>query len=240
MTTTTKRTRTPAFSVALVGADGAGKTTIARRLERDHPLPIRYIYMGLNPAASDRLLPWARLRDRLGPPREHPGGPPDPNRVRAPATGVGKRLRSAVRSWLRVGNLVAEEWYRQLRAWRHMRQGTVVVFDRHFLSDFHDHDMSGCSSLPLSRRLHGLLLSRAYPRPDLVICLDAPPEVLYSRKAEGGIDLVARRRQEYLDQASAGGDVVVIDASRPLDDVAADVFDAVSNFAGATTRHRTA
>jgi thymidylate kinase len=240
MTTTTTRTGTPAFSVALVGADGAGKTTIARRLERDHPLPIRYIYMGVNAAASNQLLPWTRLRDRLRPSGSaQQGGPPDPDGVRTIPPGAGGRLRSAIRSGLRVGNLVAEEWYRQLRAWRHMRQGSVVVFDRHFLADFHAHDMSGRSSLPISRRLHGFLLARAYPRPDLVICLDAPPEVLYRRKPEGRLDLLARRRQEYLDQA-LHGEVVLIDASRPLDDVAADVFDAITEFAAATSRHRTA
>lgn len=241
MTTRHKPTGNVAFSVALVGADGAGKTTIARRLERDHPLPIRYLYMGVNPAAGDGLLPSTRLLGRLRPGRaEHAGGPPDPGRARTPSAGIAGRARSAARSGLRVGNLLAEEWYRQLRAWGHLRRGTVVVFDRHFLADYHAHDMSGRASLPLSRRLHGLLLRRVYPRPDLVICLDAPAEVLYRRKPEGTIELLARRREEYLDQVAAGGDVVVIDASRPLDVVAADVFDVVSNFAGATIRRRIA
>jgi thymidylate kinase len=216
---------TSTFTVALVGADGAGKTTIARRLERDHPLPIRYLYMGVNPAASDRLLPSTRLGGRLR-------SPGDRRR--------GGRVRRSVRAWLRVGNLVAEEWYRQVRVWGHLRRGRVVVFDRHFLADYRAHDISGHSSLPLSRRLHGFLLSRVYPRPDLVICLDAPPEVLHARKPEDTIDRLACRRQEYLDQAAAEDAVVLIDASRPLEDVTAEVFDVVSDFAGATSLRRTA
>lgn len=240
MTTSTGQKKSRAFTVALVGADGAGKTTIARRLERDHPLPVRYLYMGVNSSASNRLLPTTRLLLRLQPSRAvRGGGPPDPARARTRPAGIRGRARAAVRSGLRVGNLVAEEWYRQLRAWVHVRRGTVVVFDRHFLTDFHAHDICSRDSLPLSRRLHGFLLAHAYPRPDLVICLDAPPEVLHGRKAEGTIDLLARRREEYLDQA-ASGDMVVIDASRPLDDVADDVFAVVSDFTGATGSRRTA
>ena len=226
MTTTTSAPATTSpFTVALVGADGVGKTTIARRLERDHPLPIRYLYMGVNPAASDRLLPSTRFGDRLRP---------------AADRARGGQVRRSVRAWLRVGNLIAEEWYRQFRVWGHLRRGTVVVFDRHFLADYRAHDMSGCSQLPLSRRVHGFLLSRAYPRPDLVICLDAPAEVLHSRKAEDSLDWLERRRQEYLDQAATDDGVIVIDATRSLEEVTAEVFDVVSDFADATTRRRTA
>jgi thymidylate kinase len=232
--TTNGAMSTRAFSVALVGADGAGKTTIARHLECEHSLPVRYLYMGLNPAASNHLLPTTRLLRLLRPDTDRAGGPPDlASRRPSPARGAATRLRRSVRSGLRTANLVAEEWYRQARAWGHLRRGTVVVYDRHFLADYHAHDLRGGRSLPLSRRLHGFLLARAYPRPDLVICLDAPAEVLYQRKPEGSIELLARRRQEYLDLAGAEGGVVVIDAGRPLSDVTADVFSAVSEFAAA-------
>ena len=42
------------------------------------------------------------------------------------------------------------------------------------------------------------MLNYIFPKPDLVICLDAPGEVLFSRKAEGTIELLEQRRQEYL------------------------------------------
>ena len=49
------------IAVALIGPDGSGKTTIARRLEREVGVPARYLYMGVSPDASNRMLPTTRL-----------------------------------------------------------------------------------------------------------------------------------------------------------------------------------
>ena len=47
-------------TVALIGADGAGKTSVARALERSRDLPIKYLYMGINTEASNHMLPTTR------------------------------------------------------------------------------------------------------------------------------------------------------------------------------------
>jgi hypothetical protein len=49
------------FTVALIGPDGAGKTTIGRRLEHALPRPVKYIYMGVNLDSSNVMLPTTRL-----------------------------------------------------------------------------------------------------------------------------------------------------------------------------------
>ena len=51
-------------SIALVGADGAGKTTIARELERAADPPVKYIYMGVNTSASNVALLLMMKRQR--------------------------------------------------------------------------------------------------------------------------------------------------------------------------------
>jgi hypothetical protein len=76
-----------------------------------------------------------------------------------------------------------EEWYRQLLSWRYQAQGYIVLYDRHFLFDF---SLDGVDSnvMAFERRLHRWILTRFYPRPSLVVYLDAPAEVLFGRKGE--------------------------------------------------------
>jgi len=80
------------------------------------------------------------------------------------------------------------------------------------------------------------LLARMVPAPELVILLDAPPEVLWSRKQEVTFDEVVRQRNDYLSLVKVLPSAVVIDASQPLPDVVRDAEGAVINHFA----HRTA
>lgn len=205
------------FTVALIGCDGAGKTTVARALERKGDLPVRYIYMGVNPDASNYQLPTTRLvngvkqaRDRRADLAERVPPAPSP-------TGV-RRVRRAIRATLRLANRLAEEWYRQLLATFHLRRGRIVVFDRHFAADYHAADVAAAERT-LTRRLHGFFLTRLYPQPDLLILLDAPPEVLFARKGEGTLASLTLRRAEYQRLGAAHARFAVVEATQPVDTV---------------------
>jgi thymidylate kinase len=225
------------FTVALIGADGAGKTTIGLRLADELPVPAAYLYMGDNAEAAGRLLPTTRLVRSVRRARgtHLDGGGPPGSSVRTSQAGLVPRARRAAKSYLRLTNQLAEEWYRQGLAWLQVRRGNVVIFDRHYFADYYAHDVAA-NGRPLNRRLHGLLLERLYPRPDLVVFLDAPPEVLFARKREGTPALLARRRDEYLDVARATRNFVIVDANQPLEDVVREVAAIVLVFSEARWR----
>jgi thymidylate kinase len=205
------------LTVALIGPDGAGKTTISRALEDALGIPVRTIYMGVNLDSSGMMLPTTRLVHAL---RRSRGigsaGGYAPVSAESNPRSVVERMGAG----LRLVNWVAEEWLRQGAAWYYKSRGFVVLFDRHFFFDYYLHDISPeTDSRPLTRRIHGFLLNHIYPKPDLVICLDAPAEVLFARKPEGTLDSVERRRREYVQMRPLFANFILLDASQPLDEV---------------------
>lgn len=216
-----------ALTVALIGPDGAGKTTVSRALPDLLGMPVHYVYMGVNLEASTVMLPTTRLALEL---KRRRGARTDMVARSARGSSEGRKksgpLKSA-KSALRTVNWIAEEWYRQLIARRYLRQGGVVVFDRHFLPDYYVHDVTGTDkNRPFSSRLHGYFLKR-YPRPDLAILLDAPAEVLFARKPESSIEFLEERRKEYRHLHAFARESIIVDASEPLDVVLARVAAAI-------------
>lgn len=222
------------FTVALVGPDGAGKTTIGREIEQVLSLPVKYVYMGINPDASNLLLPttWLILKVKraMGKP-SNMSGPPDPDRAKLRPKSRIKRVLANVKSILGLANRLSEEWYRQLVVWFYQSRGYIVLFDRHFFFDYYFHHIVGNSlAKSTSDRIHGFFLSRLYPRPGLVICLDAPAEVLFERKGEGTVALLERRRQEYLRLQDVVKNFVMVDVTKPKDEVLREVSEVILRF----------
>jgi thymidylate kinase len=75
------------------------------------------------------------------------------------------------------------------------------------------------------------MLQHLYPRPDLVVYLDAPASVLLARKGEGTLESIARRQADYLSLARDVERFVSVDANRPLEVVMDDVVAAIVDFA---------
>jgi thymidylate kinase len=216
-------------TVALIGADGSGKTSVARALPDVLPRPVRYLYMGVSAESSNVMLPTTRLARRLKRmvgARPDTAGPPSHEAIaaRRRPRSLPRRLLRSVRSALRLGNRTAEEWYRQLVAWRWQRQGAIVIYDRHFFVDYHAYDVSGAHARSIEQRVHGLLLG-LLPKPDLVVYLDAPGEVLKARKGEGTVEALEQRRTEYRALAAVVPRFVEVDATQPVEAVVRDVAD---------------
>ncbi len=121
------------------------------------------------------------------------------------------------------------EWKPRIQEW--LGAGRVVICDRYLASSVAYGDAQGLDP-------HWLAATQAYlPQPDATVLLDIEPDVAAARKATGrdkfesDLPMLARVRASYLRQAS---DLlwVVVDAARPVDEVAADVASAIATRLG--------
>jgi hypothetical protein len=80
--------------------------------------------------------------------------------------------------------------------------------------------------------------ARMSPRPDLVILLDAPPEVLRSRKQDAPAAEAARQRAAYLELAASLPNAVVVNAAQPPEIVIHDALAAILDHLDSRTRKR--
>ena len=177
------------LSVVMLGQDGAGKSTTIDTLENSDELPFdRIIVWGFAPAMH-RLVKKGPIRT------DTPHALPPRSTMASLVKGVYWLLHAL------LGHI-------KLRVEK--SRNTLVLYDRHFIDVAVD---------PIRYRYGGpmwmlQLVAKLTPTPDLILLLDAPPDVLHERKPE--LELPERHRQskKYLELVSGLPNSVIIDASK--------------------------
>ncbi len=116
-----------------------------------------------------------------------------------------------------IKNLI-RQWKRYAVSRHYRASGKLVVFDRYS----YDALLSTSQHGSLKGRLRNFrrwLLAYSCPPPDLILFLDAPGELLYSRKGERSPADLEAQRQQYLQLQSILPQMVIVDASRGTETV---------------------
>lgn len=136
----------------------------------------------------------------------------------------GKPPHGPVKSILKLAWLWLNWW---LGWWRELRKASrdgLVLFDRFhgdLLIDPRRYRYGGAVWL-------AKLASSLMPQPDLILFLDAPPEVLLARKQEVSREALERSRERYLQFGKRQRQFLLIDVNRPLEDVIQDVMSRIN------------
>jgi thymidylate kinase len=132
----------------------------------------------------------------------------------------GKPPRGALSSLVKIWVWLFEEWYFNFFQ---ERKETVLVCDRYFHDLLVDPKRFRFGAPLWTAELVGKLM----PRPRLWVLLNAPADVLQSRKQEVQPEETARQCEAYLAFVRKQREHVIVDASQPLEKVIADVENAI-------------
>ena len=188
--------------IAVVGSDGAGKSTLIERLKEDLAGAFRHtVVFHLRPSLRG---PVTAQRPATDP---H-GKPPHPPWV--------SLFKLAYYAMIYTLGYLAAVRPRLVRS-------TLVFFDRYYddlLVDPRRYRYGGSARLAHHTR-------RLIPRPDLVLVLDVPEGELSRRKQEVSTSELRRQRAAYRRLAADLPNAVLLDGSLPIDEVARHASDAI-------------
>lgn len=218
-------------TIALIGADGSGKTTIAKMLLDSPPVKMKYLYMGLNTESSNYALFTSRLIYYLKL-LKYKKKNKNLKDVKLKNLSLHKieenrtvDKRGKLGAFLRLANRMAEAWYRQIISWIFQLSGFTVLYDRHYIFDTStNQSFEELQKQRITTKIHRWMINNLLSKPELVFLLHAPPEVLFERKGEADLEYLDARTESFMKVGRSFKNFIIVDATQPIDKVFEDVL----------------
>jgi thymidylate kinase len=216
--------RPAGLMIALLGVDGAGKSTVMAQIGQD----LSPAFRGTKLYHRRPLVSARGWRERLRPGKKDE----DKHIVDAHAQPYRDLATSLAKlgfwwvDYVLLGYMVD--------IFPRLVHSSLVLFDRYY---------DDLLVYPKRYRYGGPLwlarfVGRLIPRPHLVFLLDAPPEVIQVRKQEVPFEETARQREAYLEVVKSLPNGHVVDASKPLSDVVTEVEDIILDYMAKRTARK--
>lgn len=213
-------------SIAIIGQDGAGKTTISNMVLEKLPYKMKYIYMGRNVDSSNYFLPTSKIIHLYKIYKYKKKHKVADNKTAKKLSlheidqDRKKDTRGKIGAFLRLLNRLAEEWYRLMISLSYQKRGYLVIYDRHFLVDsIPDKLDTEKSRKRLTTRIHDWILINLYEKPNIIFFLYAPAEILFARKGEATIEYIKAKNEAFLEYGKHIKGFEVVDVSQSAEKV---------------------
>ena len=232
-------------SIAIIGQDGAGKTTISNMVLERLPYKMKYIYMGRNVDSSNYFLPTSKIIHLYKIYKYKKKHKVADNKTAKKLSlheidqDRKKDTRGKIGAFLRLLNRLAEEWYRLMISLSYQKRGYLVIYDRHFLVDsIPDKLDTEKSRKRLTTRIHDWVLTNLYEKPNIIFFLHAPAEVLFARKGEATIEYIRAKNEAFLEYGKKTKGFEVIDVTQSAEKVYEDVKEKIDELYSSQKKHK--
>jgi len=205
--------RPDGLTVAVLGPDGAGKSSL---IEAVGPM----LLGPFSRATCSGFAPSPRELFRRGPrSTNHPHDLPS---------------RSLPVSLLRAGYWLVFHLADAFRVRVAMARSTLMFYDRQFIDILVDQRRYRYGGPVWLLHMIGYIL----PRPDIVIVLDAPTEIMQARKQEVSREETTRQRIAYVSLVKGLSNGIILDASKPAGHVARSACELIITHLADRIAHR--
>lgn len=192
----------PGYSVAFLGTDGSGKSTIIESITPvlESMMHAKVHYEHLRPNLLPALAQLAGKPKKIGP-TINPHGGKQSGLFSSLLRFFYYYIDYTFGYWIKIHPIL-------------VKRATMVVFDRYYYEYMIDQKRCAVRLLPGFARFFSWFI----PKPDLILCLGGDPEKIYARKPETSLEEVTRQVNELKSFCSGNRRAVWIDTTCGIDE----------------------